>query len=83
MVAKEYIQVLRLLEAFSVAQVERGIKQAMGLGAISFDAIKHLILCSLEQRPARLDLTLYPYLPQARVGTTRARTYLQLLGGAA
>ena len=80
---KEYIQVLRLLEAFSVAQVERGIKQAMGLGAISFDAIKHLILCSLEQRPARLDLTLYPYLPQARVGTTRARTYLQLLGGAA
>lgn len=79
---KEYIQVLRLLEAFSVSQVERAIKQAMGLAAISFDAIKHLILCNLDRRPAKLDLTLYPYLPQARVGATQVRTYLQLLEGA-
>ena len=41
---KEYIQVLRLLENFSLAQVEQAIKQAMGLGAVGFDAIKHLIL---------------------------------------
>ena len=38
---KEYIQVLRLLKNFSQAQVERAIKQALGLGVASFDAIKH------------------------------------------
>lgn len=80
---KEYIQVLRLLETFSVVQVEGAIKQAIGLGTISFDAIKHLILCNLESRPAKLDLTLYPYLPQANIGMTQSRSYLQLLGGVA
>ena len=80
---KEYIQVLRLQETFSVTQVEYAIKQAIGLGTISFDAIKHLILCALESRPVKLDLTLYPYLPQANIGTTQSRSYLQLLGGAA
>ena len=80
---KEYIQVLRLLESFTVGQVKRAIRQAIGLGAIGFDAIKHLILCSLEQRPPKLDLTLYPYLPSACVGMTQARAYLQLLRGTA
>lgn len=76
---KEYIQVLRLLENFSMAQVEHAIKQAMGLGASGFDAIKHLILCALERRPAKLDLTLYPYLPSASVGSTEPSAYLSLL----
>ncbi len=80
---KEYIQVLRLLEHFTLAQVERGIAQAMALGAIGFDAVKHLILCHLEQRPPKLDLKLYPYLPNASVGLTQARSYLQLLGATA
>ena len=80
---KEYIQVLRLLETFDLAQVEGGIKQALGLGAPSVDAVKHLILCALEQRPAKLNLTLYPYLPEACVGLTQPRSYLQLLGGVA
>lgn len=76
---KEYIQVLRLLENFSMAQVEHAIKQVMGLGASGFDAIKHLILCALERRPAKLDLTLYPYLPSASVGSTEPGAYLSLL----
>ena len=80
---KEYIQVLRLLETFDLAQVERGIKHALSLGAPSVDAVKHLILCALEQRPAKLNLSLYPYLPEACVGLTQPRSYLQLLGGAA
>lgn len=80
---KEYIQVLRLLEHFTMAQVERAILQAINLGAISFDAVKHLILCSLEQRPPKLDLDLYPYLPNACVGSTQAVSYLQLLGAGA
>ena len=76
---KEYIQVLRLLENFSQAQVEQAIKQAMGLGVVGFDAIKHLILCAIEQRPAKLDLALYPYLPNASVRSTEPRAYLSLL----
>lgn len=76
---KEYIQVLRLIEIFSLSQVEQAILQALGLGAISFDAIKHLALCALERRPPKLDGTLYPYLPKAHVEHTRTEAYLTLL----
>ena len=43
------------------------------VGAISFDAVKHLVLSRLEGRPPRLDLELYPYLPRVRVSTTSTR----------
>ncbi|MDH5553435.1 MAG: hypothetical protein OEX82_08930 [Nitrosomonas sp.] len=76
---KEYIQVLRLLENFSMEQVESAIKQAIGLGVVGFDAIKHLVLCAIERRPAKLDMTLYPYLPSASVGSTEPQSYLSLL----
>jgi hypothetical protein len=46
---------------------------------LSFDAIKHLVPCAIEQRPPKLDLTLYPYLPSASVGMTDAANYLSLL----
>jgi hypothetical protein len=39
------------------------------------------MLCRIERRPAKLDLTVYPYLPQATVATTSARTYMDLLTG--
>jgi hypothetical protein len=61
-------------------QVEHAIKQAIGLGVISFDAIKLLILSGIERRMPKLDLDTYPYLPRARVDMTDARAYLQLLG---
>ncbi len=57
------------------------MKDALGLGTIGFDAVKHLLLCRIESRPPRLDLVDYPYLPQARVETTSVSTYLSLLGG--
>jgi len=62
--------------------VEQAVTQALGLGAISFDAVKMLLLARLENRPARLDLTFYPYLPAASVGTTDPRAYLTLITGA-
>ncbi len=52
---------------FSLAQVEQTIKQTMGLGLVGFDAIKHLILRATEKRPAKLDLTIYPYLSTSNV----------------
>ena len=76
---REYVQVLRLLESFSMGAVHSAIKDAIRLGALSFDAVKHLVLCRLEGRPPRLDLELYPYLPRMRVSTTCAGDYMSLL----
>jgi transposase len=80
---REFVQVLRLLETFRRDDVVAGIKEAMARGAIGFDAVKHLVLCRIERRPPRLDLTVYPYLPRASVATTSARTYMELLTGVA
>ena len=76
---REYVQTLRLLETFALDEVEHAIEDALRLGAISFDAVKHLLLCRIEQRPARLDLDNYPHLPSAQVATTTAADYLALL----
>jgi len=76
---REFVQTLRLLETFTMTEVERAISQALRLGAISFDAVKHLLLCQIEKRPARLDLENYPHLPGAQVATTAAADYLALL----
>ena len=80
---REYVQVLRLMETFKLEQVAAAVTQAIRLGAPGFDAVKQLILCQIERRPARLDLSAYPYLPKANVGTTRASDYAALLQGAA
>ena len=53
---REFVQVLRLLENFSHQEVHHAVQDALRLGAISFDAVKHLLLCHLEGRPPRLDL---------------------------
>ena len=80
---REFVQVLRLMETFSMDEVHSAVQDALRLGAISFDAVKHLLLCRLEGRPPRLDLDLYPYLPRVTVKTTRATDYLALLPGRA
>jgi transposase len=79
---REYIQVLRLLECFAFESVAWAVGEALRLQAISFDAVKHLVLCRIESRPARLDLALYPHLPTAQVATTLASDYQGLLGTA-
>jgi len=76
---REYVQVLRLMETFAIADVSHGVLDAMRLGAVSFDAVKHLVLCRIEQRPPRLDMDSYPYLPKARVNTTKAADYMSLV----
>ena len=80
---REFVQVLRLLEVFRLDDVLAGVREAIARGVISFDAVKHLVLCRIERRPPRLDLKVYPYLPQATVATTLAKSYLSLLAGAA
>ncbi len=80
---REFVQVLRLMEVFTIEDVTVGVRDAIDRGVIGFDAVKHLVLCRIERRPPRLDMTVYPYLPRANVATTSARTYLDLLTGAA
>ena len=80
---REYVQVLRLLETFSQQEVHSAVKDAIHLGSLSFDAVKHLVLCWLEGRPPRLDMELYPYLPRVRVSTTSTQDYMTLLTGRA
>ena len=64
-------------------EVHAAVRDALRLRALSFDVVKHLVLCRLEGRPPRLDLNLYPYLLRVRVGTTSARDYMSLLSGRA
>ena len=80
---REFVQVLRLFEHFSLGEVHAAVRDALRLGALSFDTVKHLVLCRLEGRPPRLDLELYPYLPRVRVSTTSTRDYMTLLAGRA
>lgn len=76
---REYVQVLRLLEHHELDVLHSAVKDALQIGAISFDAIKHLLLCRVERRPARLDLDVYPFLPSTTVATTSAASYMTLL----
>lgn len=80
---REFVQVLRLMEVFNADEVAAAVRDAIARGAIGFDAVKHLVLCRIERRPPRLDLTVYPYLPRAHVAMTSATTYMELLTGAA
>ncbi len=80
---REFVQVLRLMEAFRIEDVTAAVGDAIARGAVGFDAIKHLVLCRIERRPPRLDMELYPYLPRAKVATTSAHAYMGLLAGAA
>jgi len=78
---REYIQVLRLLESFGLEDLHVAVKTALRMGAVGFDAIKHLVLCRMEKRPPKLDLEVYPYLPRATVAKTSAASYLCLVSG--
>lgn len=65
--ARGYVQVLRLLETFTLEEVTHTVEDALHLGTISFDAVRHLLLCRIERRPPRLDMQNYPHLPLAQV----------------
>ena len=78
---REFVQVLRLMESFRKREVHDAVRDALRLGAVSFDAVKHLVLCRIDGRPPRLDLELYPYLPRVAVTKTSAKDYMTLVSG--
>ena len=79
--SREYVQVLRLMETFALAEVTHAIEDALLLGTISFDAVRHLLLCRIERRPPRLDMENYPHLPMAQVQDHAGRRLHELAGG--
>ena len=76
---REFIQVLRLMEAMPKDVVASAVSEAIRLGAIGFDAVKLIALARLERRPPRLDLAAYPHLPRTTVRTTVAADYTVLV----
>ena len=49
----KYVQVLRLVETFDLEVLHGAVKDALRLGAIGYDAVKHLVLCRIERRPPK------------------------------
>jgi Mu transposase, C-terminal domain len=80
---REFIQVLRLMEAAPKEIVAGAVNDAIRLGAIGFDAVKQIVLARIEKRPPRLNLASYPYIPQTSVKTTLASDYAVLLSESA
>ncbi|MBX3532704.1 MAG: IS21 family transposase [Rhizobiaceae bacterium] len=80
---REFIQVLRLMEAVPKEVVTHAVTEAIRLGAIGFDAVKQIALARIERRPPRLDLAAYPHLPKTSVKTTAAADYAVLIPGRA
>ena len=78
---REYVQILRLLEAFEMEDLHAAVKTALRMGTVGFDAVKHLVLCHVEKRAPKLDLDIYPYLPRANVAATRPSSYMSLMPG--
>jgi hypothetical protein len=80
---REYVQILRLLESFDLDDLHAAVNNALRMGTIGFDAVKHLVLCQVENRPPKLDLDCYPYLPRANVAATSPASYMCLMAGGA
>jgi hypothetical protein len=79
----EFIQTLRLLEAYSITELEIAIEEAIRLQAISVDAVKLLADSLREKHAPNLDLENYPHIPNVQVKKTQAKDYMFLLGGVA
>src|SRR3546814_11203104 len=67
---REYVQLLRLLESFDLADLHAAVKQALHPGAIGFDAVKNLVLCKGDRWPTRIKLLFMSYYSAADTITT-------------
>ena len=81
---REFIQVLRLMEVFSETVVADAALDAIRLNAISFDAVKQLVIAKVERqaRPSRSSAPI-PICPPPNVKTTSPADYTVLVSGRA
>ena len=76
---REFIQVLRLLETTKVQELCLVVRQAFERRAVSFDAIRHLLLCHQQRQIAHLNPDKYPFVPRTQIAITKASSYMELL----
>ena len=72
-----------LLEKIQIAEAPKpGYRVLSNAAQVGFDALKHMVLCRIERRPSRLDMTVYPYILESPCrGHIRRRGYIALLSG--
>ena len=63
---REYVQVLRLLETFRLEDVHAAVREALAAGRDRLRCRQAPGAVPDRAPPAKLDLTLYPYLPRLR-----------------
>ena len=76
----EFIQTLRLLETYSVTELEIAIEEALHLQTISVDALKLLVASLRDNTIPHLNLCDYPHIPNIQVKQTKTSDYMFLLG---
>ena len=78
---REYVQVLRLVETFDLEVLHGAAKDALRLGAIGYDAVKHLVLCRIERRPAQTRPGYLSLPASGQRGDHGRRQLYELVGG--
>jgi len=79
---REYIKVLRLLEAASLAQLTDAVDQALSIGATSVDAIKLILECRRQAPISLFSLDGHPHLKSVSVPDVDLTGYRNLTEGA-
>ena len=75
----EFIQTLRLLEVYSITEIEIAIEDALAINTISVDAVKMLADKLRDPSIPDLDLNEYPHIPNVQVRKTDPNDYMFLL----
>ena len=75
----EFIQTLRLLEVYSITEIEIAIEEALAINTISVDAVKMLADKIRDPSIPDLDLSEYPHIPNIQVRKTDPNDYMFLL----
>ena len=76
---RNYVKILRFLAEFKIDVVTKAVEYGLAKGILDPDSIKHLILAQADQRPAILDQSLYPHIPQLEYTKPNLASYDNLM----
>ena len=78
---REYVQVLRLVETFDLEVLHGAVKDALRLGAIGYDAVKHLSAVPYRATPAQTRPGYLSLPASGQRGDHGRRQLYELVGG--
>jgi hypothetical protein len=76
---RSYIRVLRLLETYSILEVQEALAQAVKQCVVEEGPIKHLVRRLVEKRPENLSLYKHPTVPEVYIPQPDLKVYTHLL----